>query len=160
MLAIIFHEASHAILHGRLKNIAPRWLDEGLAEFFEYGRERGGRLVMGVQEHKARRVRTLLEKSETFQLAKYFQLTEKEWLRLDKTEDRLTSSMAWSLVTFLMSHEEGRALLRAMLRYVDRDGQEELEDVVGSSYPGGIPGWERAWRRYCLENREKPQLSF
>jgi hypothetical protein len=160
MLSIIFHEASHAILHSRLKNIPPRWLDEGLAEFFEYSEQRDERLLIQPQEHKALRIRKLLKKKDAFDLGKYFQLNDEEWIRLDKTQDRLTSSLSWSLVTFFMSHEEGRATLRAMLQHLDRHGQEFFKEVIEQSYPGGIFALEKAWRRFCLQGEKSYSYHF
>lgn len=121
------HEVAHGYLHSVIPEL-PLWLDEGLAEYAEVPRGRGGlhepHLRLLLAEHAAGRWRPCLERLE--QLASMGDMTQ-----LDYAE-------SWAWIHLMLHADEGRRLLLqgylAHLRQSGAAGPFSLE--LRRSFPG------------------------
>lgn len=157
MVATIYHEGTHAVLRRQFEFI-PSWIDEGLAEFFEGFRVHGDSTVVLSPQHNDEWAKRFLYEGNFIPLPEYLQLTNHEWVEIDRTERNMPRIMAWSLVSFLMSSEEGRHALRRYLQALKRSTATEAlataYQELDSAYRGGIPSLEREWKRWVLEQRK------
>lgn len=157
MVATIYHEGTHAVLRREFSFI-PSWIDEGLAEFFEGFRVHGNSTVALSPLHNDEWAKRFLHEGSLIPLPEYLQLTNHEWVEIDQTARHMPRIMAWSLVSFLMSSEEGRHALRRYLQALKRSTPTEAlataYQELDSAYRGGIPALEREWKSWVLEQRK------
>lgn len=118
---ILFHEYAHAIFVGGAKAAYPRWLNEGLAEFFGTVEHRpNGDLVLGG-----------LPLIRGFALAAQNQMTTEELLtadrrRLNSTDVSHLYARGWALVHMLMLNKARAGQLDAYIKSVS-EGMPSLE---------------------------------
>jgi hypothetical protein len=112
---VLFHEVSHRLLHASLGGAAPQWLHEGLAEVFERAEMANARLVAlpWLEGHAPLRAAseagTLLPMSEVLRRHEWFdhaQVPGRPWMY----------EYGWGVVAMLLSDDEGRAALKALLK--------------------------------------------
>ncbi len=154
MLRILFHEASHAILRKQVRRCPP-WIDEGLAEFFEYGTYQGGNVIVSPQNHKDRRIKKWVRDRTLMPLKDYFDFSESEWRQRNGQEGAPMSTIAWSLTTFLFSTDRGRATLSGVIHELRRFSHDNFPSyrVVDHYYPGGVAQLEQDWHAWMMQAR-------
>ncbi len=114
----VFHETSHLMLRSQ-SNFCPRWLNEGLSEYFEELDVTGEVPVINPQPRKDLRLKERLAKGEIPCLNDYLTQTNRQWSRADNSSDS-PRMIAWSLVYYLMEKEEGQQVVKDMLHYFKR----------------------------------------
>lgn len=159
IVSTLYHEATHALMQREFTR-TPVWINEGLAEFFEGFRVHGSSTMVFDPDHHDPWSKHLLLRGEMIPLDRYLHLSDKEWRSIE-TSGQVTSLsriMAWSLITFLMSHDEG---IHAFSRYLQviKQGQMNTRLAEGyaeleATYPGGIRSLERKWHRWIREQHK------
>ena len=154
MLRILYHEASHAILRRQLRRCPP-WLDEGLAEFFEYGALEADCVVVQPQSHKDKRIKKWLRAQTLVPLDEYLRLTETQWRQGNEQQGAPMSTIAWSLTTFLLSTENGRAAISGLIHELRRFNHKNFPSyrALDHYYPGGTRQLESEWRAWIPQSR-------
>jgi hypothetical protein len=139
------HEISHLITASHL-GPTPRWLTEGLAEYFEnlVAREQNAAI------HPNRAHLELLRTSRGPTLRQLLHPAQPGW---DDARRGGNYAAAWSLVYFLMDSPTGREALRETIRAQHRQfcRRPVATQALADAYPGGLNGLERDWRRWLLE---------
>lgn len=161
VLANIYHEGTHAILRRELNSV-PSWIDEGLAEYFEGIHLQGGTvLVLSPPNNDGWAKRFLLEGRMT-PLHDFLRMSNYQWRQMDETTRSLPRIMAWSLVSYLMTQEQGRHALKRYLQALKRTtpGESLLTafQELNAAYPGGVAALDRGWRSWILEDRKAQTL--
>ncbi|HPN56996.1 MAG TPA: hypothetical protein PLD92_09120 [Candidatus Omnitrophota bacterium] len=156
MLRILYHEASRAILHRQIPRCPP-WIDEGLAEFFEYGAMEEDSVVVQPQMHKDERVKAWLRAGTLMPLEPYLRLPDAEWRQRNERQDAPMSTMAWSLITFLLSTEKGRAAFSGVVHELRRFNHKNFPSyrAIEHYYPGGLKAMEAEWRAWIPRPRKE-----
>lgn len=158
-VSTLYHEASHALIRRELI-FPPSWVDEGLAEFFEGFRVHGRKTNVIDPGYSDAWAKKLLLTRRLIPLREYFMLSNPQWNSLEITGDikYIPRIMAWSLVTFLLTHEEGRM---AFQRYVRALKENQTQNALAAAYkeldtsfPGGIRGLEESWHGWIRRTRE------
>lgn len=159
IVSTLYHEGVHAFMYREFP-YPPPWLNEGLAEFFEGFRVQGrSTLVLDPDYHDVFTKR-LVSQGRMIPLHEYLNLSADDWRALDRQRenDRHPRSIAWSLITFLMSHEEGqeafRQYLQALKSAQGAEGLAAAYDAFDAAYPGGVQKLERRWHGWILDIRE------
>ncbi|MFA5261746.1 MAG: DUF1570 domain-containing protein [Candidatus Omnitrophota bacterium] len=154
MLRILFHEASHAILGKQIITCSP-WLDEGLAEFFEYGSLETDSVVVQPQIQKDQRLKKWLQAKTLMSLEEYLRLTDTQWRQRNEQQDAPMSTMAWSLTTFLLSTEKGRAAFSGLIHELQRFKYRNFPSyrAIDHYYPGGLKQLEADWHAWIPQPR-------
>jgi|TARA_B100001964_G_C14178724_1_gene575128 hypothetical protein len=129
----IFHEVSHRILRSAY-NKPPKWINEGLAEYFEYIEVIGGEFEVTTQSHKRKRlVRWVSE--DNIDLDDFFGWTNDEWRsRSNKKNEFISSTLSWGVVYFMMQKDEN--LIKKMLKSLSEKNSSKT--TINYNYPGGI----------------------
>lgn len=149
LLAVITHEASHAISASEGRWI-PTWLNEGLAEYFEGMRVSGLGAEVYTQRYWLTRLKTAGYHQQDPQLQRYLTVDHEGWYQADGGDGALSYATSWSLVFFLMDSDEGRELLKQVLNRA-RLTPMPLRDSAGyiaRRWPGGLAALTEAWQQW------------
>jgi len=125
MFATLYHEGFHAFLDNFLfpeghSKYVPRWLNEGLAQYFEVGRMEGPRLILG-QEDRERMVilKKFKKENALLSLEKLCSAGASDFLvhgQSDMTQSTKSYLQSWAFVNWL--GEKGRLKKEFMQEYV------------------------------------------
>ncbi len=149
-LQTLFHESSHALLRSQAARY-PKWLNEGLAEYFEGAQAGSEPLEIQPQHVKEQRIQSLYLAGRMPSLESYLNQGVREWNQMQKGQP-VASSMAWSLVYFLMEESQRQDLVRGMIQE-HQHGKSALV-AVEQTYPGGVAQLERDWHQWLGQSRQ------
>ena len=90
-LQTIYHEASHALMRS-VPAPYPKWLNEGLAEYFEGGEPSPGALVVSPQQVKEERVQKMLKFNRLPSLQSYLSLRNQD-CQMRNTPEPISSTL-------------------------------------------------------------------
>ncbi|MGB0893823.1 MAG: DUF1570 domain-containing protein [Parashewanella sp.] len=142
------HEATHVINSG-LFGITPRWINEGLAEYFERMNIFGLAIKIPpqnwVNQHKVNRIT----------LESLLNSSEQDWK--GSTQSTMYSA-SHSLIHFLMSTPKGKVIAKRLLSHLalNRCGETNVRGVL-SLYPDGLYALERDWHYWMANEKYKVQ---
>ena len=141
---VIRHESTHVIVAGLL-GYPPVWFNEGVAEYFEQMRLQGN----SRQVHMNNDWLTYLNSGDSIDLEEYFQLNGREWRSGDQQH---MYAIAWSVVAFLMSDDDGQALISAMTNYMADHKCEAFDSLafINQYYRGGIQRFQQQWQAWLI----------
>jgi hypothetical protein len=145
--AVLVHELSHFLV-GRALPKTPRWLDEGLSEFFEEASLQGAGLLVTPTPDRQRDLRRWNEAGRTPGLRTLLGLTAQEFVDHDAEDYELVRTLSWSVVDFLASSDDGRLLLRRLLAQLQRQEGLEPAAAVNVACEGGLYAFEEQWARH------------
>jgi tetratricopeptide (TPR) repeat protein len=94
--ATVYHEYIHTLLHTNFRTL-PRWLDEGLAEFYGFTRFEGDKMYIGAPA-KSHRL-DVLDSRAPISLRTF--ITTRNALSRDEHETQMFYAQAWALTHFL-----------------------------------------------------------
>lgn len=95
---VVYHEYVHSLLHRNLHWI-PLWLDEGIAEFYQYTRFEGDRMYLGAPP-KNTGLTDFLNTHSTLPIEQFIE--EHRSISADTTDTRMFYAHAWALTHFLI----------------------------------------------------------
>jgi hypothetical protein len=150
------HELSHATLRRRIPD-PPPWLNEGLAEYFEYARVEDGALVVEPQRQKFARAVAWRQSDRLPALSQVLAWTRPQWRSLNGPPEFQAGSTAYSFVHFLMERPERQAVLWKTMVVLETGGS--AADALGRPWPGGLAALERAWRRHLAGEPARHRLA-
>ena len=133
---------SHLILRS-VVNPVPKWVNEGLAEWFEYFYAFNNHVKEGIQNHKVARVKEWINKKE-LKLEEFLKYSNDKWKQKNLKPNYYSSSVSYCLVYFL--YKENRIILNNLLIKI-KNGKNSIE-AFNSSYPGGIEKLQDDFENY------------
>ncbi len=149
-LGVLFHEVSHAILHMELRG-TPTWINEGLAETFEYSTIKKGKMQlayngawMEIMQHK-------LREGSLLSFGDYLSISNKEWRTESARVERSYYMIAWSMMRFLASSKTGIKTLHAVIhsgKVKPWWNGKSLPKRFADNYPGGLKKLDAHWRSW------------
>jgi len=142
-MSTLFHEAQHLVFFAGLKYRA-KWLNEGLSEVYESVEFQGDQLVSKIHPKKLELLKGWLQNGELPALESYFSLSRDSWTSLVYKPERISYTMAWGVVYFLMSSEQGRKAIRDTIKYTS----EKDHSFQGIIYPGDVEALDREFRAF------------
>lgn len=150
-LQTIYHEASHALLRSQ-PGPYPKWLNEGLAEYFEGGQPVPGAMIIAPQPNKESRMQRLLNSNQLPSLRGYLGQSNQAW-QIANAPEPLSSTIGWSLVYFLMETPAGQEQVRKLVN-LHRQQIDNVE-AINQVYPGGVVMLEQNWHNWLNESRKE-----
>ena len=140
--AVVYHEYVHTLLHANFRWL-PRWLDEGLAEFYAYTRFEGNKMYIGAPT-KSHRL-GILDRRAPLPLRTF--IATQSSLSPDEADSQLFYAEAWALTHFLTfgpGMEQGDKL-KSFFNLLQRgtEQQKAFEQVFGN-----IEEVDNGYRRY------------
>ncbi|MDE2725591.1 MAG: DUF1570 domain-containing protein [Gemmatimonadota bacterium] len=164
----VYHEASHAILHEHLWH--PKWLQEGIAEYFEMMEVYDDKVVIGFSPDRDKACQEWLEEGQLMPVNDLLTLSKSQF---NKQNPKMRS-LSWSFIYFLMSSKEGQSILKNLIWEMNQaagakpsiwnrlrfnllyDNQEIIERAI----PQGIEALDQKWRAWIPQQREKQEFLF
>ena len=148
-LEVLLHETFHQWLHLHIDD-APRWFDEGMAEYFGIGEMTSSGLRYGLVPsiHPSRldNIREALTGGygEPMALADMIRASRATFYGSNAA---VNYAQAWSFVHYLGSFSKGQKLLREYFKALQRGSDQEVafRDVFGEV---DMQAMEREWREY------------
>jgi hypothetical protein len=145
LIKTFFHEISHYFFRSHFAS-PPKWINEGLAEYFEYLNVDTSSLQMGTQNHKLNRIRRWLKEDIQSRIERVLTVSNRQWSSENTRPDFPSSSTSYALVYFLMSTEEGKSVLQDIILRL-QEGLSSVESIQ-SAYPGGYEVFIRDFINY------------
>ena len=136
MLQVISHEAFHGILWTNYEKM-PTWLNEGLAEYFEQIEVYGTTAVIKPSKGWERMMQRASLAKAIPDLRDFLDYDHKQWWKLNGRQG-FSYAIGWSLCFYLMSNDEGRALLVEIFKARQVDKEASISGVVDRHYEGGV----------------------
>ncbi|MCU0354293.1 MAG: DUF1570 domain-containing protein [Cytophagales bacterium] len=146
----IFHETSHLLLTDKVKN-CPNWLNEGLAEYFEFMTLGENEVNVELQTVKDNRIKHWQNNQKLPNLLTSISMTNKEWNFNDNvSESDEPRTLGWSVAYFLMSSSEGRNCIKNVLSHLAKHNSDAQASVraLNEHYPGGTRQLVQDWQNW------------
>ncbi|MBD0254201.1 MAG: DUF1570 domain-containing protein [Cytophagales bacterium] len=164
----VFHETSHLLLRSQT-HYCPRWLNEGLSEYFEELDLTGVTPVVHSQPAKDKRMKKRLPEGHLPTLESYLTQTNRQWSREDNHSDA-PRTVAWSLVYYLMDTPKGQLVIKDMLDYyrtqpVDTGQSLRVVNTFAELDSFAFPRAETAvsfegdWREWVAQERQEQPIA-
>jgi|GEM_PF-4863677 len=153
----IFHETSHLLLTDKVKN-CPNWLNEGLAEYFEFMNIDSEEVVIQPQVIKDNRIKTWLAKQYLPDLLSSISMTNKEWNFNDNvSEADEPRTLGWSIAYFMMSNTKGRECVKNLLAYLAKNAHDTQASLkaLNEYYPGGSRKLVEDWQDWIPQTHTR-----
>ncbi len=149
-LQTIYHEASHAMLRSQ-PGPYPKWLNEGLAEYFEGGVPSPDTMVIAPQQNKENRIQRLMRSNQLPTLNNYLAQSNQTW-QLANAPEPLSSTIGWSLVYFLMETPAGQQQISQLVSL----HRQQIDNIqaINQVYPGGVAALEKNWHTWLQQSRK------
>ncbi len=151
VIATIYHEANHSILTQKAPDL-PLWINEGLAEYFERIVPEDENVTVGHQDARYYKLRQDLASNKLPGLSSYLGSWDSAWKRGGQAQDDETRSIAWSLVHYLMSTQDGQDTVIRILREKKDNPSVTSIDVINKYYPGGLDKLESNWHSHISQS--------
>jgi hypothetical protein len=162
MFAMLYHEGCHAFIDnflfdGKLNESVPRWLHEGLAQYFECARMEGDRFILGQEDRrkitflrKCRKANTLVPPEQVIDgKAEDYHIKDPS----DIEHSHMYYLESWSLVHLL--GEKGRLNRDTLQSYVKQvEAKKPPADALLA-----LAGMTREQLTAAWEEKMKPQIS-
>lgn len=137
----LVHEMSHCFMHYNMGPMVPRWLNEGVAVFFESMEVKYNEVTVAVQSGRLSAVRKYIAGGE-FDLAGFFQSPGSSWL--DKSKLDYLYNVSYSVFFFLMKSNPAAA--RKLIRELSKE-RDSVRAIETLPY-GGIAQFEARYRLF------------
>lgn len=153
-LKTVIHETSHLLLSYNYRNI-PRWLDEGLAEYFEGMKLSFTSVEIPPNERWHKRLKKLLLNGNLISLKEYISLTPGNWVAFDNANDNIGYAYGWSIMSFLMSTPEGQHTLSQLFSGLKnaKQNKDYSFNTINRFYPGGFNVFESDWKAWLYPKK-------
>lgn len=133
-LKTIFHELNHFILRQYLPEV-PKWLNEGLSEYFEYAVVEGDKVKIMPQPKKVKRLKKWTGEQGEIRLTDFLNWSNQEWRDANIKPDFYSSTLSWGLLYFFMEEAQRRNILTKIIVGI-RGGKDALT-AIEEHYVGG-----------------------
>jgi hypothetical protein len=157
-LSTLFHETSHLLLRSNAEN-CPKWINEGLSEYFENMDVSGKEVQIKPQLVKDEKVKKWLSSEKMPDLQSYLAKYNEEWDKENNLSDQ-PRALAWSMVYFLMSDAKGQMFIKDCLHYFYKKQPDKFASVraIDSYYPGQRQKFEKDWKSWIPTERQNQVL--
>lgn len=145
-LALLLHELNHFVFDAAFDE-APVWLREGLAEYFETASVAAEGFVVADQPRHRRQLAEWLKGPEP-DLRQLLALNYSTWRDHEVAGSARVRALAWSVIAFLMSSDDGNRALRDFLASLKEQRGLYSLAAIDRSFPGGASAFERRWLEY------------
>lgn len=155
VLGVLRHEGLHQFLYQRVGTNVPQWLNEGLAEYFQYMFLGDRRSTAGlVDPSSLTRLKQAQAENRILPLVDLLTLSNERWIGLVNTGDPRAGVIypqAWSVVHFLVEADGGK-YENLLIGLVDRFQQGvPHEQAVRMTFGSDLAPMDRAWRKHIHE---------
>jgi hypothetical protein len=151
--AVLQHEGFHQFAFTHIGRNLPRWVNEGLAQYFEDAQINGRRFKVG--KPNPRRVRFLEQaarQEKLLPLKRVLNMSDDKWLKLTESDRHGAARLyaqAWSMVYFLIEGRSGR-YQEAFKQYLQimAEGKSNRQAAEEAFQVDTFEPMARQWRQF------------
>ena len=149
----IIHEAQHMILRLNGFSKPPKWLNEGLSEFFEEMYiDTMGRTFAKEQSWRRKRLQKWLEEKSLPELSEFLVWSSDDWEKKDEEIEYMCQTISWGLSYFLMGTPKGRVALIETIKELKMKRDSNPGMILNNHYNnGGISTLERDYYTFIAK---------
>lgn len=147
IMKTFYHEFNHYLLRSYFKN-PPKWINEGLSEYFEYLSDTEPISILP-QKKKIARIRSWKDDEIQNDIEQVLSISNKQWKKQNIKPEYRTSTISYAIVFFLMSVEDGEQIIGIIIDKLMND--EQSQDIFNSVYPGGFIKFNKDITKYYKE---------
>ncbi|QHT70484.1 DUF1570 domain-containing protein [Rhodocytophaga rosea] len=157
-LSTVFHETNHLLLRSNIDN-CPKWINEGLSEYFEFLDVTGEEVQIRPQLVKDDKIKKWVASQKMPDMYGYLTKYNEDWDKENNISDE-PRVLAWSMVYFLMSERNGQAFIKDCLDYFSKKHADKYATVraLDAYYPGKHAQFEKNWLTWIPEQRSNHVL--
>ena len=133
ILKTFHHEFNHYLLRAYFKS-PPKWINEGLSEYFE-NLSISESIVIKPNKKKIARIKSLLDDEIEDEIKQVLSISNTQWTEQNIKPEYRSSTISYAIVFFLLSLEDGEQILGEIIQKLMCG--ERSQDVLNSSYHGG-----------------------
>ena len=150
-MKVIYHEISHHFTHVIFgKRTPPIWLNEGLAEYFEYLTYRKNKgWYSDFPELGKGKLRTMLMLDE-LRVKDLLDMPRDEFMAKHRNEGQTYYTLSHAVIAVIIAEFSAEQLREFMSRMVLRNTDMMPSDVLSSIYSGGITSFELKLQEFIM----------
>ena len=154
-LKTVIHETSHLLLSYNYGHV-PRWLDEGLAEYFEGMQLSFSSVEIPPNLRWHKNLKQQLLSDNLYSLREYVSLSPRNWIAYDNANNNLGYAYGWSIISFLMSSDKGQHTLKQLFVGLKNSARKKdySFNVIDRFYPGGFVNFEAQWKVWLYDKKK------
>ncbi len=141
-LNVVYHEMSHHLLREILLE-PPKWLDEGLAKYFEHIQIGKNKITHKMEGNEIGHIKSLLEMKE-INLKEFISSKGKDFFKESVTNENYSYKVAHAIVYFLIINDS--AQFKQMIIAI-KNGTPSY-DAINTTYTGGFSQFETDFVAY------------
>ena len=149
---VLQHEGFHQFAYSRFGSDLPRWLNEGIAEFFGEAMLIDDTFVLGqVTPRVIETVKGAIEREEHIAFSRLLAIDDTQWSQLVQTgRAELVYHQSWSIVHFLVYGDGGR-YQQPFERYLGLINQGvPADNAFREVFGDNLGAFEERWKLYAL----------
>lgn len=161
LFSTLRHEAAHHFMVDKLGLMSlPRWLNEGIATYFDEGVLSGNVLLTGtISPYTLTRMQEAVRANQTIPFSKLFTSTESDWEKVVGSQDHFSDVYRQSslVILFLNSWKRGR-YSESFGDYFKRIGTGQTHEQAFPVAFGNatLEQLEKEWKEFVLSSRPSP----
>jgi hypothetical protein len=157
LMSVVMHESVHRLVARKFKQ-APTWLNEGLACYYAEIQVKGSNVKINPAVLRDARVKRLLAQVKDYDVARFVNGSRGGFYGGGDQ----SYSVAWSLVSFMMSSPQGRQLLTSIHNGLQGRSfrRTPIEQIFEKSYPRGMAGFKENWMRWAVQKRRPVSVTL
>lgn len=158
---VLQHEGFHQFLYARLGDNVPIWANEGLAEYFGYAIEVGGKLRTGIAPPSViHSIQTAVEEGAAFGFGEFIRMTHEQWgARVESGDFRagIMYDQAWSVAHFLIHADNGKYADRFHRFLIETSEGKSVDQALEAAFGSAdVTPFEKAWKQYVADLEPDP----
>ncbi len=140
-ISISLHEASHCFMQSNFKR-PPRWLNEGMAEFFEtFDFDANGELYSFPQEGRLKSIRAGIALNDSTRLRNFFKMNSNDFYTEGITDNYSTS---YSIIYYFIKSKNSEAL-KNIIRLIKIGNTSE--NAIATTF-GNFSAFEEGYKKF------------
>lgn len=152
-LSVVRHESTHVMVRGML-GMAPVWLNEGLADYFENISVNDQAKRISINQNSLNIARGSLSSGYPTRLSDFLMLSDQDWRQNNR---EIHYALSWSFVYFLAGTREGQQSLALIMRTLADNYCMAINSVelLNSSYSGGFNRLQQDYVDWLFGNSQQ-----
>ncbi len=154
IIKVSLHESFHVLAQEIFTN-TPTWFNEGMAEYFETMTLANAISTIHSQPNWSNLLRT----NRKITLNHLVTMKPNDFYSKNNLQNSLHYASAWSLISYLMQHSEGRQFLKKYMQsmYDNYCLDTPTLQLIAQYYPGGSKTLEKNWHQWISRSSQFTQ---
>jgi len=141
------HEFNHYLLRSNFKS-PPKWINEGLSEYFEFINIADSCYVLP-QKKKIARIKNWIGTGLDNDIEQILIVSNEQWSKQNIEPEYRSSTISYAIVLFLMSNKDSELIIGEIINKLMNE--EKSVDIISNLYPGGFVEFKNNFIKFYKE---------